>query len=126
MPRCRFVDPTREVRLPLSGGDWIVIRYELNVGQIRDMSQALRGKDGTSDLSNYPIVRVLTWLKAWSFVDFNGMVAPISAGAFELFEPQALTEITAAIDAHEAAVLEEKKRMMTAVPDSDPILQSVG
>lgn len=127
MPRCRFIDPTREVRYTLSDDDWIVIRRELTVGQLRDLSRSLRrpGETG-ADYAAYPTARVLAYLVAWSFVDAAGNVAPISAGAIDFLEPATLTEITATLDAHDAAIDQEKKRTTTNAIVFDPTLQSVG
>ena len=126
MPRCRFVDPTREVRYSLSDDDWIVIHRELTVGQQRELVRALRQPDGTVDSTAYPPARVLAYLVAWSFVDERGDVAPITAGAIDFLETASLAEITAALDAHEALLAEEKKRTTTPATASAPILQSVG
>jgi hypothetical protein len=125
MPRCRFVDPTREVRLSLSDDDWIVIRRELTVGQQRELVRAMRGADGQVDATAYPPARALAYLVAWSFVDARGTVAPLTAGAIECLETASFAEITAALDAHEAALAEEKKRTTTTALAADPILQSV-
>ena len=125
MPRCRFVDPTREVRLSLSDGDWIVIRHELTVGHMRDLARAMRDDQGIVDTTRYPIARALAYLVSWSFVDQSGNVAPLSAGALEFLESSTLTEISEAINAHEEALVQEKKRMTTTATASDPILQSV-
>lgn len=127
MPRCRFVDPTSEIRIALSDDDWIVVRRELSVGQQREMYQAMRRKGSDAiDLSLYPTARALAYVVRWSFVDYHGAAAPVTAGAIDLLEPSTLTEITAAIDAHDDAVDAEKKRISTGAPDSDRILLSVG
>ena len=127
MPRCRFVDPTRERRLWLSDGDWISVRDELSVGQVRDLTRSLRRPgESTPDYAGYPVARALAYLTRWSLVDAQGAPAPITAGALECLEVSTFTEITAAIDAHEAARDEEKKRTTTPAIDSDRILQSVG
>lgn len=123
MPRCRFIDPTREVRLSLSEGDWMVIRRELTVGQQRELVRAMRDPDGTIDQAQYPIARALAYLVAWSFVDAHGTVAPISLGALEFLETATLTEITLALNAHEAAIEQEKKQTTSTAPAADPTLQ---
>jgi hypothetical protein len=125
MPRCRFVDPTREVRLSLSDDDWIVIRRELTVGQQRELVRAMRGTDGEVDPTAYPSARALAYLVAWSFVDQRGAVAPITAGALECLETATLTELTGAIVEHEERLAQEKKQTTTTAPAADPILQSV-
>ncbi len=125
MPRCRFVDPTREVRLSLSEDDWIVIRRELTVGQQRDLVRAMRTKDGEIDQTAYPLARALAYLVAWSFVDERGTVAPITAGALEFLDTATFAEITAAINAHDDALTQEKKAMTSTATAAAPILQSV-
>ena len=126
MPRCRFVDPTREVRLSLSADDWIVIRRELTVGQQRDLVRAMRDKDGEVDKTAYPTARALAYLVAWSFVDERGTVAPITAGAIEFLETATLTEISVALNAHEAALEHEKKATTSTATAVDPTLQFAG
>lgn len=126
MPRCRFVDPSKEVRLSLSDDDWIVIRHELSVGQMRDLSRAIRPAGSSEpDYAQYPIARALAYLVRWSLVDHSGQPAPISAGALEFLEPGTFREITGAIDAHEAALDQEKKLTPTTATTSDRILSSV-
>lgn len=126
MPRCPFTDPTREVQLSLSGDDWIVIRYELSVGQMRDLSRSLR-RPGSSDpdYSAYPIARALAYLVRWSFIDQAGHPAPLTEGALEFMQPAVFSEITAAIDAHETAIEQEKKRSTVGAIASELILHSV-
>ena len=127
MPSNPFIDPTREVRLSLAGDDWIVIRDELSVGQLRDLSRALRPPGAADpDYAGYPIARVLAYLVRWSFVDASGQPAPISAGALEWMRGSVFTAIGAAIDAHEAARDQEKKQTATSpATASDRISPSV-
>jgi len=125
MPRCRFVDPTRVSRLSLSADDWIEIHYELSVGQIEAMVRLSRQKDGLHDVGALR-ARLVTYLVGWSLLDQNGHPAPLSPGAIAQLEVETLNEINAAIEAHEAEVLGEKKRSTTGAIVSAPILQSVG
>ena len=125
MPSCPFIDPTRETRLLLSGDEWIVIHDELSVGQRRDMVEAMRSpvtKD--IDRARYPEARAGAYLVRWSFRMANGDPAPVTAGAIEMLTTSRFDEITAALNAHEAA-LEEKKLIPNDATVSDPILRSV-
>jgi hypothetical protein len=128
MPSNPFIDPTRDVRLSLPGDDWIEIHEELTVGQLRDLSRAIRPAGSTGpDYAAYPIARVLAYVSRWSFVDASGQPAPISAGALEFMRPSIFNAIVAAIDAHETAREEKKPTTITSsATASDRILQSVG
>jgi hypothetical protein len=125
MPRCRFVDPTRVSRLSLSADDWIEIHYELSVGQIEAMVRLSRQPDGPHEIGALR-ARLVTYLVGWSLLDQNGHPAPLSPGAVAQLEVETLNEINAAIEAHEAEVLGEKKRWTTGANAFTPILQSVG
>jgi len=125
MPRCHFVDPTSERRIALSDDDWIVVRPELSVGQQRDMYDAMRDDKGKVDPANYAQARALAYIVRWSLVDLNGAPAAVSAGAFYWIKPWIFAEITAAIDALDAEIDAEKKRIPTGASASDPILSSV-
>jgi hypothetical protein len=127
MPSNPFLDPTRVTRLPLAGDDWIEVHDELTVGQLRDLSRAIRppGSSGP-DYAAYPAARVLAYLVGWSFVDASGQPAPISAGALEFMRGQTFNTIVAAIDAHDAARDEGKKTTGSSATAFDRTLQSVG
>ena len=123
MPRCRFVDPSKETRLSLSGDDWIDVRWELTAGQRRAMFTTMR-HDGVLEPAEYGRARALAYLLRWSFTDRSGAVAPISEGALDFLEPEALEELVAVIDTHIEAVSAEKK-MLSGATNAAAILVSV-
>lgn len=100
------------VRLPLSDGDWVLVRAELSYGQQRRLAtsalsgvpQALAepgaGRGLTVDLATYDIERLVTWVVDWSFVDGDGARAELSREAIEGLNPDTAAELQAALDAH--------------------------
>ena len=115
MGRNRVVSP-ETIRLPLSDGDFLTVKKELNAGEYIDLLTAQQQQGGQY------FAKQLAYLVSWTLVGHND--API---AFHLglslderrdvlrsLDTATMTEITAAIKAHEAAndlVREEKKRI---------------
>ena len=113
MGRNRVVSP-ETIRLPLSDGDFLTVKKELNAGEYIDFL--------TAQAAGTFFAKQLAYLVSWTLVGHND--API---AFHLglslderrdvlrsLDTATMTEITAAIKAHEAAndlVREEKKRI---------------
>jgi len=52
MPRCRVVRPGL-TRLPLSGGDWVEVRRELNAGEYFDLLLAMSERQSFAKLLAY-------------------------------------------------------------------------
>jgi hypothetical protein len=108
------------VKLPLSDGDWVLVRAELSYGQQRrlamagvtGMPPALAGAAGEGRLSvdwaAFEIERLVTWVMDWSFRDGDGDRVVVSREAIESLHPETAQEIAAALDAHVEA-LEAKK-----------------
>ena len=104
----RFVQP-ESVRLPLSGGDYIDIKRELNTGEqrrvfarmARDMTPGQLTKLDPAQVSH---ARVVEYLIGWSFVDAAGKPVPLSESAIDNLTPESYTEIREAIDQHEATL----------------------
>lgn len=117
--RSRFASGAA-VRLPLSEGDWVLVRAELTYGQQRRLAaagvtgvpEALaaqgQGQRLSMDLAAFDIERLCTWVMDWSFVDDDGVRVEVSREAIEALQPEAAAEIQTALDAHVEA-LEAKK-----------------
>ena len=106
------------VRLPLSDGDWVLVRAELSYGQQRRLAtaglsglpSALEGQ-GTPlsvDWAAFDLERLATWLVDWSFTDGDGDHVLVSREAIERLHPDTAQEIQEALNAHLEA-LEAKK-----------------
>lgn len=122
MARNRFPQPD-VVRLPLSDGDWIEIKKELNIGEEKDVSLlALRSvgmdEQGRNKLQHdyqlTPFAKAVVYLVSWSLWNADGPVKLHDDQKARLSQLRALDrdsweEITAAIDKHEEAYLEGKK-----------------
>ena len=107
-PRPRFASGAA-VKLPLSDGDWVLVRQELSYGQQRRLAAAgLTGVDQSMaegerlrvDLAAYALERLATWLMDWSFKDEDGDRVTVSRETIEALHPDTAAEIDAALDAH--------------------------
>jgi hypothetical protein len=126
----RFVTQN-EVRLPLSHGDYVVVKERLNMGEDRDRTAAMLTDDRRAvDPLKYPLATVAAYLLDWSFTDDAGRIVAIRhappedvAAILTNLDPADFREILAAIEAHEqrvTAAREEKKRMPTGATASAP------
>jgi hypothetical protein len=109
----RFVHP-EVVRLPLSDGDWIEVKKELNAGESRNVFTKLvksmkAGESAELDPAKVGITRILEYLVAWSFTDASGKAVPVSEAAVNNLRPDAYREVMAAIDAHDKAIEEAQE-----------------
>ena len=117
--RARFASGAA-VKLPLTDGDWVLVRAELTYGQQRRLSaaglsgvpdalvQQGQGEALSLDLAAYDLERLCTWLMDWSFRDDDGDHVAVSRQTVEALHPDTAAEINAALDAHVEA-LEAKK-----------------
>jgi hypothetical protein len=126
--RSRFADGSA-VRLPLSDGDWVLVRAELSYAQQRRLAAAGlsgvpaalveqgQGQALTVDLAAFDLERLCTWVMDWSFVDGDGDRVVVSRQSIEALTPEAAEEIGAALDAHiEALAAKKAARAPTASP----------
>ena len=103
MGRCRVVQPEM-VRLPLSGGDFIDVKRELNAGEYFDLLVA------QADRQSY--AKILAYVIGWSFVGAEGQPVPYSLDMPETarrdtvrsLDKDTSREVLAALDKHEQAV----------------------
>jgi len=106
--RCRFVQPGI-VRLPLSDDEWIDVKRELNAGEqrrvfagmVRDMRA---GERTTLDPELVGKTRLVEYIVAWSFVDFDGRPEPVGESAIDALDMDTYREIDDALDAHEQTI----------------------
>lgn len=128
MSRVRFVTP-EVVRLPLSDGDWIDVKKELNAGETRAIFTDLvkdfeAGKPATLDAKQVGLTKVLQYLVGWSFVDSQGRGVPISLAALQNLFADDQTEVIDAVEAHDQAIeklREERKNARASTTVSAPI-----
>lgn len=112
MGRNRFVKPLID-RLPLSDGDWIDVKHELNAGEVRrvftEMIREQRaGSVAVINPERVGITKMLAYIVAWSFMDDNGPV-PFSEAALTHLDQDTFREIMDAVDAHETRTDEERE-----------------
>ena len=120
MARNRFVVPNT-VRVEISDGDWIEIKERLTYGEQKRLETGAMGKMTASgatdpgislDFERYNLMRLYTWLVAWSFVDENGKRVKISLDAIAALDTETAQEIDDVLTAHIEA-LEEAKNAET-------------
>jgi len=117
MGRCRIVTPDA-VRLPLSDGDFLTVKKELNAGEYHALV--------TEGVSGKPFAVVIAYLIGWSLVGLGEQ--PIAYGLHQSTDERrdvlgsldvpTIVEIVAALDAHQAAnerAIQEKKTTHEAV-----------
>jgi hypothetical protein len=109
--RSRFASGAA-VKLPLSEGDWVLVRAELTYGQQRRLATigitgvpAALAAEGEApslkvDWAAYDIERLCTWVMDWSFRDADGDPVVVSREAVEALHPDAAAEVQAALTAH--------------------------
>jgi len=122
MGRCRVVQP-EVVRLPLSDGDYLDVKKELNAGEYFDLITALGERK--------PFSKIVQYVVGWSLTGLAGTPIPYALEMDEharrdtvrALDKPTLRELIAAVDKHEAA--EEaahaaKKKTGGGAPASSP------
>jgi hypothetical protein len=105
------------VRLPLSEGEWIEVKKELNAGEQRRVFTRLVkamhfNEKAEIDPEQVGFSKVVEFLVGWSLTDAAGKSVPVSEGAISSLDGETYNEIVKVIDAHEEAVdkaIEERK-----------------
>lgn len=126
MGRCRVVQGHQD-RLPLSDGDWIDVKRELNAGEYYDSIVALADRQA--------FAKVIAYLLGWSLVDLDGGPLAYSTqmpdtdrrDTLRSLDKATLREIVSAIDRHESqqdAARDTKKNDQGTSPASNPIYAS--
>jgi hypothetical protein len=117
------------IRLPLSGGDWIEVKRELNAGEYFDMLVAQSERQ--------PFAKILTYVVAWSMLGLDDQVVPWSPELPDVerrahlrsLDKATIRELIAVVDRHEGdeeAALDAKKNAPTSDAASRPTFASVG
>lgn len=132
MGRNRVVYP-EEVRIPLSDGDYIDVKKELNAGEYRALiySQFSETEEPKLDYRKVGMAKILAYLLGWSFCGKHDERLPyrpdqpeeIRRATIDSLDQDTYRELVAAIDAHEAreaAALEVKKKERTTATSSSP------
>ena len=128
MPRNRFVKP-EAVTLPLSDGDWILVKRQLNAGEQRTMfvrmmmktPEAFNGgppQEPRIDPAEVMLSTILTYLVDWSFVDDTGARVvifrqPIEVvrAALDAIDVESYKEIVDAVQTHADALTAEAEAL---------------
>lgn len=117
MGRSRVVQP-EIVRLPVSGGDFVDVKKELNAGEYFDLILAQSERQ--------PFAKILTYVIGWSFVGTDSEPIPYSLDMPETLrrdtvrslDKATMRELVSVIDKHEQAVdaqRDGKKKETTGV-----------
>jgi hypothetical protein len=121
MGRNRFVSPSSD-RIPLSDGDWIEVKHDLNNGERLALEQAgnlppIRDGQGglitPIDWSRHELERAFIFLTDWSFRGADDKPVKLSIDALRAIDPDTFREINQAILSHStrrAAEREEEKK----------------
>lgn len=126
MSRCRFVQP-EVVRLPLSDGDWIDVKKELNAGEQRRVFSRLVkemhfGEKAEVNPEQVGFSKVVEFLVGWSFTDADGKSVPVSEAAISNLDGDTYAEIVKAIDAHEEQLDAARAAEKNALADASKSL----
>jgi hypothetical protein len=127
----RFVTPA-EIRLPLTDGDFVVVKEKLNAGETLDLFERMKNeKTGDMDPLRVAIATAVTYLLDWSLTDDAGRVVVVRdqpgdvvAAVLRGLEYEDFREVVDTIQAHDdrvKAARQEKKRNR-GVTASDSIL----
>lgn len=120
MGRSRVVAP-ETVRLPLSDGDFLDVKKELNAGEYVDLLRAMAERKS--------FAKILAYVLGWSLVGLDGKPLPWDLESDEQvrrdtvgsLDKATLRELTAALDTHERvedAAVEAKKKTPGSAPVS--------
>jgi hypothetical protein len=105
--RCRFVQGD-VIRVPLSGGEWIDVKKELNAGEARRIFATLVktmnvGEVTTLDPEKVGLTKVVEYVVGWSLLGTDGRPEPVSESAIDGLDQDTYREIVDAVDAHDVA-----------------------
>ena len=112
-----------DMRLDLSGGDWLLVRKHLTAGEERDAHARVikagtfkAGEKPELDLEHLGIAQAVSYLIDWSITDADEKPIRIRdqsyafiAAALRNQTPESLREILEAIQAHDEAMTAERE-----------------
>jgi hypothetical protein len=127
----RFVSPA-EVRIPISDGDYLIVKNRLNAGEQLAMYAAMRGTDEDHvDPLKVGHALIQAYLLDWSITDDAGHVVSIRnqppdvvAAVLTNLEYPDFEEIRAAIRAHEDAITAARQEKKQTTGDAPPVRSS--
>jgi len=132
-----WIRKPESIRLNLADGDWVDVRKYLTAGDTRRMYWRMMRRGATGDDKIDPLLvsvsKIAAYVLDWSVTDADDRRVDISGpeaeatvlAVLEMMDPDRFRELANAIDAHENAVAEEKKRTPGVTP-SAPISLSPG
>lgn len=130
--RSRVVVP-ETLRIALSGDDWIRIKRDLNAGEMIELFERSTSKDDPTkpDRARTALALVLAYLVDWSLVDPQGdpivvidQPADVKQAALYSIDFESYSEIVKAVETHDQARRQEKKRRPAAEKTSSEISES--
>jgi len=126
----RFVTPA-EVRVPLSDGDYLIVKSRLNAGETLEMYARMRGADERVDPVKFGVAVVQAYLLDWSIADDAGRIVSIReqppdvvAAALLNLEYPDFQEVLAAVQAHEQAIAAARQEKKQPTGDGLPVPSS--
>jgi len=108
----RFVTPA-EVHIPLSGGDYLIVKAQLNAGETLEVFARMRLADDPDHVDPLQVGPAIAigYLLDWSLTDDTGRIvsirnqpADVVLGALRALEYDDYTEILEAVQAHDTAL----------------------
>lgn len=123
---CPIVRP-ESITLPLSQGDYLVVKKRLNAGERQEMmflaaKPAIAGEKVELDTTKVSFVKPAIYLLDWSYSDLSGKPIEIAGktpdviiSALRSFNEETVKEINTAVDAHE----QEQDALVTAKNSSE-------
>ncbi len=127
-------------RLPLSQGDWLLVKKHLTAGEQRRIFSRMYRSLGTGIVEVDPLQtglsKMVEYLLDWSITDGEGrpivirdQPVEVVVAALEAIDPEDFQEFLTAIDTHDAAMAEaraQEKKLRNGAPASSAISASVG
>jgi hypothetical protein len=114
------------VRLPLSDGDWVDVKKELNAGEQRRIFTGLvktmqAGEKPELNPDQVGVTKLVEYILGWSFHDSAGNPVPFNAAALNNLDGDTYAELIKVIDAHDEAAekaRDERKNALSTPPIS--------
>lgn len=121
-----FVTPEK-VRLPLSDGQWIDIKKQLNTGETQEMYRHMRDASGVIDTSKIRLAKVSAYFLDWSLTDRSVPDAGPIEDSLKNMHPLYFGDLFDAVLAHEKSIeaeYDEAKKLKAGETPSSAISAS--
>jgi hypothetical protein len=116
------VATTHTTRVDLSDGDWIEVKDELSMADVRTLDQAAAG--GGVALA---IATAVAWIHAWSLCDASDRQMPVSEGTVSSLSTRTFDRLQTALLPHiQKARMGQEKNAPSDPPAPDQTSPSVG